>query len=237
MSQMLDKSAARVRRMFASIAPRYDLLNHLLSCQIDRYWRWRAARMARGLCGPLLDVCTGTADLAIALARQASQRAVIYGVDFCRPMLRLAHRKLVRLGYADRVRLIEADALNLPFADRTFQMVTIAFGLRNLENLDQGLQQLRRVCQPGGRVLVLEFSQPLREPWATIYQCYFRHVLPRVGQWLARNADQAYEYLPTSVGHFPSGAQLVSRMEQAGLANVSFRPMTGGVATMYLGTA
>ncbi|GIW93236.1 MAG: demethylmenaquinone methyltransferase [Pirellulaceae bacterium] len=233
MNQLLDKSASRVRRMFATIAPRYDLLNHLLSCQVDRYWRWRAARIARQVRGPLLDVCTGTADLAIALARRTPHDTAVCGVDFCGPMLRLARRKLERLGLEHRIRLVEADALCLPFPDATFGLVTVAFGIRNLEDLDQGLKELRRVCRPEGRLAILEFSQPRRQPWAAIYQWYFRNVLPRVGQWIARNEDRAYEYLPSSVKEFPCGAGLAARLEQAGWRHVTFRPLTGGVATLY----
>jgi demethylmenaquinone methyltransferase/2-methoxy-6-polyprenyl-1,4-benzoquinol methylase len=235
-SNTLDKSSRRVQRMFASIAHRYDLMNHLLSLDVDRYWRWKTARLAQGLSGYLLDVCTGTGDLALALVRRAAPSAEVWGVDFCRPMLQLARKKIVQRGLQNRIRLIEGDALKLPFADGHFTLVTIAFGLRNLSDTDAGLRELYRVCASGGRVAVLEFSQPHWKPWAIIYGWYFRNLLPRLGQWLARNPETAYQYLPESVGQFPSGQALVDRMHNVGWETVSMQPMTGGVVTLYVGT-
>jgi len=232
----LDKSALRVRRMFGQIAPRYDLLNHLLSLSVDRRWRRRTVRLVppRGT-GPILDVCTGTADLALDYRRAAPAATSIVGADFCRPMLAAATRKCRRLGHRGRVSLIEADALRLPFPEGTFEVVCVAFGLRNVVDPDAGLSEMVRVCQPGGHVAVLEFSMPSAWPLRPLYQWYFRRVLPWFGQMLARNDEAAYNYLPASVGAFPEAEALASRMRQAGLRNVRFAPFTFGISTLYVG--
>lgn len=232
----VDKSAARVRRMFGSIAPRYDLLNHLLSLGIDRTWRRRTVRL---VCpqgeGPILDVCTGTADLALEWWRATREPTPVCAADFCRPMLDVAAEKIYRAGASHRVRLFEADAARLPFADDTFQIVSVAFGLRNVQDTAAGIGELVRVCRPGGRVAVLEFSMPHVWPFGALYRFYFRHLLPRVGQRLARNEDDAYRYLPASVAEFPEGDALVRRMMAAGLERVDVHPFTFGIATLYVG--
>jgi demethylmenaquinone methyltransferase/2-methoxy-6-polyprenyl-1,4-benzoquinol methylase len=230
----VDKSGARVREMFGQIAPRYDRLNHLLSLQIDRYWRrYTVGRLnlADGL--PILDVCTGTGDLALAIDRRMQGRAPVVGADFCREMLVLAEGKAQREHRG--VRFLEADAQALPFADETFQAVTVAFGLRNVADTARGLAELVRVCRPGGQVVVLEFSQPDWPGLKQLYQWYFRHILPRVGQRLARNDRSAYHYLPASVREFPSGAGLCERLSASGLERVQHQPLTGGIATYYEG--
>jgi demethylmenaquinone methyltransferase / 2-methoxy-6-polyprenyl-1,4-benzoquinol methylase len=230
----VDKSAARVRRMFGEIAPRYDLLNHLLSFNADRYWRWQTVRRAVPLGdGPILDLCTGTGDLALAYARRTN--APIVAADFCHEMLVIGQKKAAAARLADRVRFVEADAERLPFADSTFQLVSVAFGLRNVTNTDRGLSEMARVCRPAGKVAVLEFSRPRRWPLSSLYRWYFRAVLPRIGQTLARNSSSAYQYLPQSVGEFPVYEQLAARMESAGLEQVTYVPLTFGVATLYIG--
>jgi len=232
----VDKSSARVRRMFGEIARRYDLLNHLLSFGIDRRWRRRTVRLVPPAGnGPILDVCTGTGDLALAYWRAGGPQVRIVGADFCRPMLLIAGRKCRRAGAADRLALVEADARRLPFADGVFQIVCVAFGLRNVSDTDEGLREMVRVCRPGGRVAVLEFSMPEGRLLATAYRWYFRRVLPRVGQALARNAQGAYNYLPASVGQFPEGEALVERMRSAGLGRVQAQRFTLGIATLYVG--
>ncbi len=234
---MVDKSAARVRRMFGQIAERYDRMNHLLSMQIDRYWRWRTVRRVPPTgTAPVLDVCTGTGDLAFAYRRRAGDRVRVVGTDFCHEMLRVALRRSQKSRDTRPLAFTEADTQYLPFADDTFQLVSVAFGLRNVSDTDRGLREMTRVCQPGGRVAVLEFSWPTRTPIRQLYGWYFRHVLPRIGQWLARNDQEAYAYLPESVGEFPCGAALAERMEGAGLRDVRFWPLTFGVATLYVGT-
>jgi len=236
----VDKSEARVRRMFGEIAGRYDFLNHFLSLGIDRYWRWKTVRRVPPQGNePLLDLCTGTGDLALAYARRAGSETQVVGADFCHPMLVIAEEKRQKAGAkngsAPHVTFVEADAQRLPFADNHFQIVTVAFGLRNVTDTDLGLREMARVCRPGGRVAVLEFSSPSLQPFKALYGWYFRHVLPRIGQALARNRHDAYNYLPSSVGEFPSGEALAERMRAAGLSRVQFWPLTLGVATLYVG--
>jgi demethylmenaquinone methyltransferase/2-methoxy-6-polyprenyl-1,4-benzoquinol methylase len=221
--------------MFGEIAPRYDLLNHLLSMNIDRYWRWQTVRHVRPSGDrPLLDVCTGTGDLALAYARRTGARVV--AADFCPEMLAVGRGKAQAAGVADRVTFVEADAQNLPFADDYFQIVSVAFGLRNVSDTNRGLHEMVRVCRSGGQVAILEFTTPRRWPIRPLYGWYFRRILPRIGQSLAPNGASAYDYLPQSVGEFPSYEALAERMERAGLSDVHFTPLSFGVATLYIGT-
>lgn len=236
----VDKSGGRVRQMFGEIAGRYDLLNHLLSLGVDVYWRRRTVRLAppRGA-APLLDVCTGTGDLALAYARAAREASAVVGSDFTPQMLHLAMRKAERESMRRRVQtplaFVLADAQALPFADDQFQIVSVAFGLRNVADPRRGLREMVRVCRPGGRVVVLEFSQPRNRLFGAIYRFYFRHVLPRVGQWISGSRLDAYRYLPASVGEFPCGAELASLLRECGLREVQYRPLTCGIATLYWG--
>jgi demethylmenaquinone methyltransferase / 2-methoxy-6-polyprenyl-1,4-benzoquinol methylase len=232
----VDKTGSRVQEMFAQIAPRYDLMNHLLSLGIDILWRKRTVRELR-LDGdlPILDCCTGTGDLALMLARRVAGRVEVVGTDFCAPMLQLAKKKHVEGQSGFPVRFLEADTQVLPFDDAAFQTVTVAFGLRNVQDTDLGLSELARVCAPGGQVAVLEFSKPSLPGLKHLYQAYFKHVLPRVGQRLAKNQQSAYEYLPNSVLEFPCGQALADRMEAVGLRDVKVIPLTFGVATLYVG--
>src|SRR5262245_46699392 len=224
--------------MFGNIAPCYDLLNHLLSLNIDRYWRWRTTRLAPPVAdgAPILDVCTGTGDLALAYDRAAGGRVPIVGSDFCLPMLLPARKKTLRRGAADRIRYIEADTQQLPFPNDSFQLVTVGFGLRNVTDTDRGLAEMVRVCRPGGRVAILEFSRPRNWLLGPLYRFYFTHLLPRIGQLVSRSRDRAYSYLPASVLEFPDGEALAETMRQRGLAEVHWHPMTFGVATLYVGT-
>ena len=236
MIMVVDKSDNRVRQMFGAIATKYDRMNHLLSMNCDRYWRWRTVRLVRPAgADPILDVCTGTGDLAFAFAKQTGGQTPIVAADFCPEMLEIGKQKLERLSDRPNVTFVEADAQSLPFAANTFQVVSVAFGLRNVADTDQGLSEMTRVCRPAGRVAVLEFSMPQRQPMKGIYSWYFRHVLPRLGQWFARNDHEAYRYLPASVGEFPEGAALARKMEAAGLCHVRFHRLTAGVATLYIG--
>lgn len=230
----VDKSAGRVRRMFGEIARRYDLLNRLLSLGIDRRWRKKTVRLVPPGEGPVLDLCTGTADLALDYWRAGRGAVRVVGADFCRPMLAVGRQKALRAG-AD-LPLIEADAQQLPFADNTFTVVSVAFGLRNLSDTDRGLAEMARVCRPGGKVAVLEFTMPRNRLAGAAYAWYFGSVLPRVGQWLTRNRQDAYHYLPASVREFPQREALVRRMEAAGLRDVHFHGFTFGIATLYVGT-
>ncbi len=232
----VDKSSDRVRQMFGRIAGRYDFLNHLLSLGIDHYWRWRTVRLVPPT-GPLpiLDVCTGTGDLALAYDRAAGRRTPIVAADFTHEMLAIGRQKAERAGAAARITFIEADAQDLPVPSNAFQIVCVAFGLRNVADTDRGLAEMTRACAPDGHVAVLEFTTPTWQPFKAVYGWYFRHVLPRIGQFFARNSADAYEYLPTSVGEFPQGEALAERMRTAGLTDVRSYPLTFGVATLYVG--
>jgi demethylmenaquinone methyltransferase/2-methoxy-6-polyprenyl-1,4-benzoquinol methylase len=222
--------------MFAEIADKYDRMNHLLSMQVDRYWRWRTTRLVRPSGdAPILDVCTGTGDLAFAFHRASKGKAPIIATDFCPEMLEVGERKKAKRKIGDTIEFREADAQALPFEDNRFQIVCVAFGLRNVADTDQGLREMARVCQPGGRVAVLEFSMPRWQPMKAFYGFYFRYLLPRIGQLLARNRNDAYNYLPESVGEFPSGGELCQRMRLAGLTSATYKPLTFGIATLYIG--
>lgn len=232
----VDKSNDRVRRMFGQIAGRYDFLNHLLSLNIDRYWRRRTVRLVKPEGAlPILDVCTGTGDLALAYDRAAGGRVPIVASDFCYEMLEIGREKANRAGVNGRMTFVEADTQSLPLPSDAFQIVCVAFGLRNVADTDRGLAEMARVCAPGGRVAVLEFSSPTWQPFKAMYGWYFRNVLPRIGKMVSRNSGDAYEYLPTSVGEFPQGDALLERMRVAGLGELRRYPLTLGVATLYVG--
>jgi demethylmenaquinone methyltransferase/2-methoxy-6-polyprenyl-1,4-benzoquinol methylase len=235
-TELLDKREARIRRMFGEIAPWYDFLNHLLSLNIDKRWRARTARLVPpgpATDGPILDLCTGTGDLALAYHRAALGAVPIVAADFCREMLVRGERKAAEAGAS--VRFVEADAQALPFADGTFQIVAIAFGLRNITDTDRGLAEMVRVTRPGGRVAILEFSRPRHWLLGRIYRSYFRYVLPMEGQLLSRNRQSAYRYLPESVLRFPDHEELAAKLRAHGLAEVRFEPFTCGIATLYVG--
>jgi len=233
----LDKREARIRSMFGNIAPSYDFLNHLLSMNIDRYWRWRTTRLAppRGN-DPILDMCTGTGDLALAYHRAAAGKIDIVGADFCHPMLCLAEKKIVRQRATQRIRFVEADAQKLPFPNDYFQIATVAFGLRNVTDTERGIAEMVRVTKPGGRIAILEFSKPRHWLFGRLYRFYFSYVLPFVGQTISRSKDNAYRYLPASVREFPEGEALAERLRKHGLREVSWHPLTFGIATIYLGS-
>jgi len=236
-TSLLDKREIRIRRMFGAIAPTYDLLNHLLSLNIDHYWRRRTTRLVppQGD-GPILDLCTGTGDLALAFDRAAGGQVPIIGADFCHEMLVLACQKTDKKQASHRVRYLEADAQRLPFPDHYFQITTVAFGLRNVTDTDRGLSEMVRVTRSGGRVAILEFSQPRGRLFGRLYRFYFRHVLPRIGQAVSRSKDNAYRYLPASVLEFPDGEALAERLRGHGLTEVRWYPLTFGIATLYVGT-
>jgi demethylmenaquinone methyltransferase/2-methoxy-6-polyprenyl-1,4-benzoquinol methylase len=228
------QAATWVRGMFGSIAPRYDLLNHLLSLNIDRYWRAQTVkRVSTVLARPgsrVLDLCCGTGDLMLAL--QARSGAVVYGSDFCHPMLVAAHHKVEQR----RVRsaLFEADALRLPVANASVDLITIAFGFRNLSNYQQGLGELMRILSPGGLAAILEFSTPPNPVLSRLYDFYSRAILPTIGGWIS-GSKEAYSYLPESVRKFPGAQDLAEQMRNAGFTNVSFERMTAGIVALHLG--
>jgi demethylmenaquinone methyltransferase/2-methoxy-6-polyprenyl-1,4-benzoquinol methylase len=236
-SASIDKSDERVRRMFAAIARRYDLLNHLLSLNIDRSWRALTTRVVAPMPGlPILDCCTGTADLALAYDRAARGSAQIVGTDFCRAMLLVGNDKIKKAGASGRVTLVEGDTQCLPVPSNTFGVVSVAFGLRNVRDTVRGIDEMIRVARPSGKVAVLEFSRPRGRFLGRLYLAFFRHLLPRVGQALAPNQDRAYEYLPRSVLEFPDGQAMLDLLEARGLVDLKQYPLTGGIATLYVGT-
>jgi demethylmenaquinone methyltransferase/2-methoxy-6-polyprenyl-1,4-benzoquinol methylase len=220
--------------MFSGIARRYDLLNHLLSGNIDKRWRRKAARALESSLiegARVLDVACGTGDLSLVLAEAGAAR--IIGLDFCRPMLEIARRK----AEADSrsIPFVEGDALRLPFADATFDAVTIAFGLRNLAGVADGLRELRRVLKEGGRLAVLEFSSPVVPGFRALFRFYFTRVLPHIGG-LVSGSRGAYEYLPDSVSRFPDQKRLAELMRAEGFEGVEYSNLTGGIAALHTGT-
>jgi demethylmenaquinone methyltransferase/2-methoxy-6-polyprenyl-1,4-benzoquinol methylase len=238
-TDLLDKRETRIRTMFGNIAPVYDLLNHVLSLNVDRYWRRRTTQLVPPVpdaSQPILDVCTGTGDLALAYDRAAGRRVPIVGTDFCMPMLVPARKKAAARRASERVRFVEADTQSLPFPDDHFQLVTVAFGLRNVTDTDRGLAEMVRVARPGGRVAILEFSRPRNWFFGGLYAFYFKRVLPFVGQLVSRSRDQAYNYLPASVMQFPDGEALAAKLRQHGLTDVRWHPFTFGIATLYVGS-
>jgi demethylmenaquinone methyltransferase / 2-methoxy-6-polyprenyl-1,4-benzoquinol methylase len=236
-SDAIDKSDLRVRRMFGSIARRYDLLNHLLSLNIDRSWRSFTTRVVAPIAGvPVLDCCTGTGDLALAYDRAGGGQSPIVGTDFCREMLVLGHAKVVKAGASGRVTLVEGDTQRLPVPSNTFGIVSVAFGLRNVRDTARGVDEMIRVARPGGKVAILEFSRPRGKLLGPLYLAFFRHLLPRVGQALAPNQDGAYDYLPRSVLEFPDGQAMLNLLSARGLIELKQYPLTFGIATLYVGT-
>jgi demethylmenaquinone methyltransferase / 2-methoxy-6-polyprenyl-1,4-benzoquinol methylase len=229
-----QQAATWVRGMFGRIAPRYDLLNHLLSLNIDRYWRARTVKRVSGvLARPgarVLDLCCGTGDLMLAL--QARSRAVMFGSDFCHPMLVAAHQKVEQRRL--RSALFEADALSLPVADASVDLITVGFGFRNLANYHQGLGEIMRVLNPGGLAAILEFSTPPNQVLSRLYDYYSRAILPAIGGWIS-GSKEAYAYLPESVRKFPGAADLADQMRGAGFTNVRFERMTAGIVALHLG--
>ena len=227
-----SRDPTRVREMFGGIARRYDLLNHLLSANLDRGWRRAAARQipvepsAR-----VLDLCGGTGDLAVDLARLDRARRVVC-CDFSHPMLTLAAEKFARKGLTGRCVTLEADALRLPFPDATFHAVTIAFGIRNLVRLDDGLREMQRVLRPGGRVVILEFTRPTGRFVSRLYGFYLQRILPRVGDGLGRGGG-AYGYLARTIADFPAAEELAGQIRESGFAACGWTKLTGGIVAIH----
>jgi demethylmenaquinone methyltransferase / 2-methoxy-6-polyprenyl-1,4-benzoquinol methylase len=228
-----EEKAAHVRRMFSSIAPRYDLLNHLLSLNIDKRWRRRAVDVLgweRAPEGTYLDNCAGTLDLATELARRPAFAGRVVGSDFTFAMLAGGVHKLARLS----VDPVCADALALPYPDARFEGATVGFGVRNLADLDAGLREMARVLKPGARLVILEFTTPHWQPFRALYLGYFLKVLPLVGRLVSRHGS-AYSYLPESVLRFPEPDALARKMEEAGFRSVQWKRMTGGIVALHWG--
>ncbi|GAB4336050.1 MAG: bifunctional demethylmenaquinone methyltransferase/2-methoxy-6-polyprenyl-1,4-benzoquinol methylase UbiE [Candidatus Abyssubacteria bacterium] len=234
------KDAARIRSMFASISRRYDLLNHLLSFNRDTRWRKRAVALSGvGPGARVLDVCTGTADLALAYAECVGPDGYVVGADFCPEMLEIGTRKLGSLNgsgqIAGKVALLVADTLRIPFPDATFDVVSVAFGIRNVSDYRAGICEMVRVAKPGGRVVILEFSLPENRLFGGLYKFYFTRLLPVVGKAISGARNDAYSYLPDSVLKFPEGEEMCAMLRQCGLENVSAQRMSMGIVTLYVG--
>lgn len=222
-----------VRAMFDDISPKYDLLNHLLSLGIDRNWRKRMVRLLeRNKPASILDVATGTGDLAIAMSALNPQKIV--GIDLSEKMLEVGRKKLIELGLDNLITLKRADAEKIPFSDNSFHAVTVAFGVRNYENLLLGLSEMKRVLCPGGTLMILEFSHPESFPMKQLYAIYSRYIIPLLGRTISKN-KKAYQYLPDSVAAFPSGDAFVAILEQTGLKNIRCIPLSQGIASIYTG--
>lgn len=236
-------ASRKVREMFTEIAPSYDFLNHLLSLEQDRVWRARTARCLQPILqrrdAVVLDLCCGTGDLAFALARSGS--AQVIGVDFSHAMLLRAngkgktHAQNTKAESATRVAFFEADALHLPFADAAFDLVTTAFGFRNLANYEEGLKEIRRVLKRGATLAILEFTEPPPGLLGDVYRWYCRTILPKIGGLLSGNPD-AYKYLPASVARFFRADELVSLMRNAGFGSVEYQLWTMSSVALHTGT-
>jgi len=229
-----DKEAY-VHAIFSDIAPRYDFLNSLLSLRFDRRWRKAAARMARVSKGSaILDICCGTGELAFALSDAAGGGPVIAS-DFVQEMLVLGREKAARRNCPQAFIPVLANALSLPFPDGSFDAVTVAFGIRNVSDIAGGLAEMARVAKPGGRVVVLDFTQPRSRLFRSLYYFYFRRILPRVGNTISKNRDAAYSYLPASVLAFPDVEGFAALMRSTSLTNVRYRTLTLGIVAVHVG--
>jgi len=227
----LDKSGRAVKDMFAGVAPRYDLLNHLLSGALDIVWRWKSSRALSDVSGaPVLDLCCGTGDQAIAVAKRGAR---VTAGDFCVPMLALAKKKKTPEGRIPP-KWLAADALALPFPDAHFAAATVSFGLRNVADLDQALRELARVVRPGGRLAVLEFALPENRLIKSLYLFYFLKILPTIGK-LVSPRGSAYNYLPNSVLPFPQRREFTDRMNAAGFVDSAWENLTFGTVCLYTG--
>ncbi|MGE0443829.1 MAG: bifunctional demethylmenaquinone methyltransferase/2-methoxy-6-polyprenyl-1,4-benzoquinol methylase UbiE [Vicinamibacterales bacterium] len=226
-----DKAPDRIAGMFDAIAPRYDFLNHFLSAGIDRRWRTKAIKTL-GLSGreTLVDVCTGTAD--VALEGEAQGAARVIGVDFAGAMLKIGLAKVDRAGKSDRIALVRGDAMRLPVADGTADAVTVAFGIRNVQQPEVACREMARVLRPGGRLAILEFGVPRIPGVSAAYLWYFSRVLPRLGRMISGHSA-AYSYLPASVGTFPPPAEFMEILRAAGFSGVQASPLTLGIVYLY----
>jgi len=228
-----DTKKAQIARMFDTISGKYDLLNHLLSAGIDIRWRKKTIAKLHSLQPEvILDIATGTADLAIAACKLNPKKVI--GVDISEGMLDIGREKIKRLNYTDTIELKTADSENLPFPPNSFDAVMVAFGVRNFENLDLGLKNMYEVLKPGGMVVILEFSRPSVFPLKQMYNLYLRNLLPCVGKMLSKD-KAAYSYLPESVSQFPSGEQFLKILEGEGFKDLSLEPLTFGISTIYTG--
>jgi demethylmenaquinone methyltransferase/2-methoxy-6-polyprenyl-1,4-benzoquinol methylase len=225
------KKKEQVQQMFNNISGRYDFLNHFLSLGVDYCWRRKFAyQLSRYKPHHILDVATGTGDLAILISTLETNQ--ITGIDIAGNMLSIAKRKVAQKQLQERITFKEGDAEDIPFPDELFDAVTVAFGVRNFEDLEKGLSEMRRVLKSGGVMMILEFSHPESFPWKQIYGFYSRHLIPVIGKMVSGN-NRAYSYLPESVSAFPSGKDFLGILEKTGMKNVSLKSLTFGIATIY----
>jgi demethylmenaquinone methyltransferase/2-methoxy-6-polyprenyl-1,4-benzoquinol methylase len=229
-------SNRQVQKMFSDIAPRYDLLNRLLSCGQDQYWRKRAVTRLSPQSGErFLDIATGTADVALEIIRNVPKGAVqVVGMDFSEKMLELARQKIDSLDKANSIQLECGSAENLPFEDNSFDGTTTAFGIRNFSDIGRSLREMHRVLKPGGRCVILEFSLPRNPILNVLYRFYFEWLLPKVGRLISKHPS-AYTYLPETVAAFPVRKEFSSLMQQAGFMNVTYKELTLGIVILYTG--
>jgi demethylmenaquinone methyltransferase/2-methoxy-6-polyprenyl-1,4-benzoquinol methylase len=228
-----SRDPSRVKAMFGAISRRYDLLNHLLSLNLDTRWRGLAAREACPEPGArVLDLCGGTGDLSLALAAAPARPSLVVCCDFTHPMLVRAASKLARSGSSDRFLVVEGDALRLPFVDRSFDAVTVGFGIRNLADMRAGLVEIERVLKPGGRLVVLEFSRPPGPVLSRLYALYLRAVVPLLGDGVSGRRGP-YVYLARTIGGFPAPDLLAGTIRESGFGAVGWRPLTGGIVCLH----
>jgi demethylmenaquinone methyltransferase/2-methoxy-6-polyprenyl-1,4-benzoquinol methylase len=231
----ISKDPRRIAGMFDAIAERYDLLNHLLSAGIDRRWRRQAIRSLALRGGErVLDLCTGTADLAMAARRAVPSAARVIGMDFAAAMLRVGRDKIRQSGEGDHITLVRADATGIPLASESVDAITIAFGIRNVSDPSAACAEMHRVLRRGGRFAILEFAVPVQPVVRVVYLWYFNHLLPRIGRAISRH-DAAYGYLPASVGAFASPGEFHGVLRRAGFADVTATRLTFGIVCLYAG--
>ena len=234
--ELLKKKAENIRNMFGSIVRVYDFLNALLSLNFDKSWRKFAAKVSDVKPDTkVLDVCTGTGDLAISYSKLLNGNGLVVGSDYCHDMLRYGLPKIKKRHLENKIKLIEADTLQLPFRDNSFEISTVAFGIRNVADLEAGIKEMRRVVGPDGRVVILEFSQPTNFLFRQIYLFYFTRILPMIGRLVSKSRIDAYTYLPQSVLAFPDKLSLKKKMEECGLEDVRFFTRTLGIVTIHIG--
>lgn len=227
----MDNEKQHIGQLFDRIAGTYDRLNHVLSLNIDKRWRRKAVKLLDA-CGSLLDVAIGTADLTIEILRQGKAEQVT-GIDLSRQMMAIGKQKVAKIGYSSRVTFDYGSAQEMPYADASFECVTCAYGVRNFSDMNLGLREMYRVLRPGGQLLILEFSYPTNPLIRWGYDLYFSHILPRVGNLFSRDKS-AYSYLNRSVKTFPYGEQFAGRLREAGFTDITIKPLTCGITTIYL---
>lgn len=228
--------AQRIKNLFSAIAGYYDFLNALLSLKRDKMWRRETVKASDvEPTSKVLDVCTGTGELALAYADKIAAGGFVIGSDFCFEMLVIADQKVERNPSCCNTNFLTADTLILPFLDNTFDIVSVGFGIRNVSDLEMGIREMTRVATPGGRVVILEFTQPVNPLFRSLYYFYFTKILPFIGNLISRNKDDAYGYLPRSVMKFPNCDALKTVMEQCGLTDVQFHRKTFGIVAIHVG--